>query len=276
MELLVEAVIIGLGISVFGLWRGWLVWDGSLALTVVSISIYTAGGRGWFLTGLVVFAGGSLLTKYRLTEKERWLAEAGKGAARDSLQVLANGMVPTLLALFSLLVGKPLVLVLGYVSSLASANADTWQTELGVLSRKPPRLFLSWKPVARGTSGAVSLLGTGAGVLGAITLLVASLIFMPDFRDLLQSPRTTILAFAIILTSGLCGTFFDSLLGATVQAKYWCHRCEKQTEARMHHCGQQTTLRSGIPWLTNDLVNLVANSFAAVMAIVLGWLAFKM
>ena len=62
---------------------------------------------------------------------------------------------------------------------MAAVNADTWATELGVLSRTPPRLITSGKVVERGTSGGVSLAGTLAALGGAAVIGLAAALAEP-------------------------------------------------------------------------------------------------
>ena len=65
---------------------------------------------------------------------------------------------------------------LAMLGALVAANADTWATELGVLSRSPPRLVTTLRQVAPGTSGAVSGVGMLAATAGAAFVgLVAAL-----------------------------------------------------------------------------------------------------
>jgi uncharacterized membrane protein len=56
------------------------------------------------------------------------------------------------------------------------------------------------------------------------------------------------------------------VLGATVQAGYWCPACQEPTERLVHRCGTPTTLVKGKAQLNNDLVNFLAISFAAALA----------
>jgi len=68
----------------------------------------------------------------------------------------------------------------------------------------------------------------------------------------------------------LLGALFDSLLGATVQAIYYCPACQKETERNpMHSCGTQTTQIRGWKWLDNDLVNFACGAFGVMVLIVM-------
>ncbi len=113
---------------------------------------------------------------------------------------------------------------------MAAVNADTWATELGVLSAQPPRLLRNWRTVERGTSGAVSSLGSLAALGGAALVAGVAVIFYPGDN------WPALLAAGIL--GGFAGSFFDSILGATVQAIYWCPDCLKETERTPEHlCG---------------------------------------
>src|SRR5260221_9680178 len=75
----------------------------------------------------------------------------------------------------------------------------------------------------------------------------------------MQGFRRSLAALPLIaLISGLAGSFFDSLLGATVQAMYYCPACDMETERRIHSCGTMTKTLRGISWINNDTVNFLA------------------
>ena len=67
------------------------------------------------------------------------------------------------------------------VSNYAAVAADTFSSELGILSKSQPRLLTSWnlRKVPPGTNGGVTLLGTMAGFLGAFTIAFTSAILLP-------------------------------------------------------------------------------------------------
>ncbi len=58
----------------------------------------------------------------------------------------------------------------------------------------------------------------------------------------------------------------DSILGATMQAMYYCPACEKETEQRIHNCGVWTRPMRGVTWLNNDVVNFIATLFGGLLA----------
>ena len=58
----------------------------------------------------------------------------------------------------------------------------------------------------------------------------------------------------------------DSILGATMQAMYYCPACEKETERRIHNCGTWTRPMRGFTWLNNDVVNFIATLFGGLLA----------
>ena len=70
---------------------------------------------------------------------------------------------------------------------------------------------------------------------------------------------------------GLAGSMMDSLLGATVQAIYRCEQCHKETERRVHRCGQATRLVRGWRWMGNDVVNALASVVGAAVAAGIAW-----
>ncbi len=81
---------------------------------------------------------------------------------------------------------------------------------------------------------------------------------------------------AVVATvGGLTGSLVDSLLGATVQAIYYCAACSRETERPVHGCGRPTKLIRGWTWLNNDLVNLAASLIGGLVSALLAGLLWS-
>lgn len=112
---------------------------------------------------------------------------------------------------------SPARMVLTPPRNYAAVAADTFSSELGILSKSKPRLITApWRIVPPGTNGGVTATGLGAGLLGAFLLSVTSTILMPFCKDWSFSEKTS---YTLALTvAGFTGTLLDSLLGALFQA----------------------------------------------------------
>jgi uncharacterized membrane protein len=138
-------------------------------------------------------------------------------------------------------------------------NADTWSTELGLLSPVSPRMITNGKKVEQGTSGGVTLAGTLAALAGATLVGLAAIIF--------SAGQAWLFNLIVIVLGGLIGSLFDSVLGATMQAIYWCPICNKETERHpTHTCGSPTSQVRGWSWINNDVVNLACSLMGAIVA----------
>lgn len=118
------------------------------------------------------------------------------------------------------------------LAALAEATADTVSSELGQAFGGTPYLLTTLRPAPAGTDGAISVIGTAAGMAGAALVTAAGA------WALQLEPRRALSA----LAGGIAGLFFDSMLGATVE-------------------------RRG--WLNNDLVNFSSTAFAALVTLLL-------
>ncbi len=263
---LLLGLLFSTGVGLIAYRRQSLTRSGVVGAIIAGTTTVGFGGWAWGLSLIFFFASSSMLSHLRSREKERIAADKfSKGAQRDIAQAAANGGLATLIAVcYGLISSRSLreMLRAAYTGTLATANADTWATELGVLSTQQPRLITSGKLVAAGTSGGITALGTGAGALGALSLGIF-------FWLLSHCPKSQAALPLIALISGMVGSAADSLLGATVQAIYYCPTCSTETERRIHSCGTPTTLLRGIPILNNDVVNFLATFSGGLVAIVL-------
>lgn len=249
------------GASLVAARMGMLDRCGSLAATLLGFLILFAGGWPWAVLLLAFFATSSLLSHAFKVPKTGLAADFAKGGRRDWAQVAANGGMG-LASLVLIGVGwlDSAEGWLLYAGALATVNADTWATELGVLSRRAPRLVTTWRRVPPGTSGGVTWLGSLAALAGAS--LIAALAWA------LEPAYTSLGAIGLLALSGLVGAFVDSLLGATVQAIYYCPSCAKQTERYpLHSCGTATHYARGWRWLDNDWVNFISAAAGGLLAL---------
>jgi uncharacterized protein (TIGR00297 family) len=216
------------------------------------------GGVGWAVSLGIFFYSSVRISRWRGNEKRRRsdsvLPEA---RARDALQVLANGGLFAMAALSWGLFGWWQAGLFGF-GALAAATADTWATEVGMAIGGEPRSILTLHRVTPGTSGGISVLGSGAAVAGAFLIALAAVVSFttPFDLPLLEA----------VLAGGLAGTLTDSLLGASVQSRRWCDSCNSWTERRVHTCGYRTHHRRGVRWVTNDTVNLLATAAGGIAA----------
>ncbi|AEV29868.1 putative membrane protein [Sphaerochaeta pleomorpha str. Grapes] len=181
-----------------------------------------------------------------------------KGGCRDSMQVFANGGMALLCALLYALSPSMITLVM-FGTAIAEAASDTFAGEVGILSKSKPVSIITGKPMAPGLSGAVSTLGSVAGLLGSF---LVALCWLGNFLPL--SGKN--IAYASVITlGGFAGCLFDSILGATVQAHYFDEKSDLLTEHRYLH-GKQLPLARGIHWVDNDMVNLISNIFGAILS----------
>lgn len=229
----------------------------AFALTVLALRAATAAGAacGGMICLLVTFWTGSLtgsqgrtgltplallfLLTFLATRAGRQrktkagLAEGRRG--RSAAQVIANLSVAGLTV--SPLMGWAFHLGMQYrwmmktmcLAVLVEATADTVSSEIGQAFGGQPVMLTTLRRVAAGTDGAVTALGSCAGIAGgALVAVIGGWAMHLDLR-----------AAEIALGAGICGLFFDSLLGATLE-------------------------RRG--WLGNDLVNFTSTAFAAALA----------
>jgi uncharacterized protein (TIGR00297 family) len=258
---ILTGLILSILIGALAYRRRSLTAGGWLGAVLTGTLTFGFGGWSWGLALVIFFATSSALSHYRQTRKQRIADEKfEKGGQRDLFQALANGGAGALLALLYGLSGEPPALLALFAGVMATVTADTWATELGVLSAHPPRLVTTWRPAEPGTSGAVTTAGLAASSAGALAiglvLLGAELAERGDWRPWLLTAT---------LLGGLGGSLADSLLGATAQAIY--RSASGETERHTALDGTPNPLLRGLPWMNNDLVNFLSSLVGGSIAL---------
>jgi len=276
------ALVINIPIFIWARLKHHLTFWGSLIAGFFGIS-YWLINPVFYLGLFTFFLSSSLLTKYHKAKKEPFLDKFEKGGERDTSQVLANGLAGFLFALCYLLTViftdnylLANAFVYGFIASIGTVNADTWATEIGILSKAQPRWILNLKQtVEPGTSGGVSAKGTGAAFIGSA--LIGSLILLVEsfWRNLLvsESGWQPFLFIPLAVVFGFLGAIIDSFFGATIQGFFKCVVCEKGTEKRVH-CSKPTILLRGSMRFRNDQVNFWSSFIAGCLAFAVSCFAF--
>lgn len=237
------------GVS-FAAWRlGALVLSGAVAGTFVGAVVLYFAGLGAAAILVLFFVTSSALSA---------LPPGGERSERNARQVMANGSIA---AAAAALFGFGTAAEVAFLGAVAAATADTWATEIGVRWGQRPRSLLTLQRQPPGTSGAVSLPGTAAALVGALAVGSAGSWWLVGLqgRD----------AIAVTL-AGFIGSLIDSLLGAGPQAVYDCRVCGASPQVARHAgCPTKAARVRGVPGLDNDAVNWIATGSGAAAAVLL-------
>ncbi len=200
---------------------------GSAVMIIMGIVIIFSAGVNWLLLIVLFLVMSLLATKYSKKYKRSLGQFEGR---RTSKNVISNGVVACFMAAFG---GYYLPFVGGFIGAIATATADTLGSEIGVLDPHP-RLITTFQSVDPGTNGAVSVLGTVVGIVGAGVIGIVAFLL-----GIVPSPLSAI---AVSIISGFIGCFTDSILGALFENR---------------------------GMITNEHVNLMATIVGAIVGILL-------
>jgi len=227
-----------------------LTLGGVASATALGVALFVFGGRLGFAALVLFFISGSAVSRFGKKRKEAAHALHERRGARSAAQVAANGL-PSLIFAAIYFFTQSGACLFAVTACFAAACADTFSSEIGMLSRKNrPVSILTLKPIERGLSGGVTLLGFAGAALGASA--TAALAFA-EFGVL------PALAIAVI---GVIGSAIDSAFGAAFQAKYRADDgglTEQKNGAPV----------SGISRINNDAVNFASLVLSGVIAAII-------
>jgi uncharacterized protein (TIGR00297 family) len=185
--------------------------SGAVAGFLLGTTLWAFGGWRAYVLLLAFFVLGSAATKLGYRRKaEAKLAQEG-GGRRGARHALANTSVAVACGVFFATTPYPLLFALAVAGAFATAAADTVSSEIGQLWGRRTYLVTTFRPVPRGTEGAVSLEGTAAGVAASLVVggLGAGLGLFPWAGA------------AVVAVAAFLGTTLESVLGATVERRGW-------------------------------------------------------
>jgi uncharacterized protein (TIGR00297 family) len=259
-ELLIVVAFALLAIKARALDKG-----GFLASVVVGYAIFLGGGWRWFVIIVSFFVLGVGATLFKYGYKKSIGSAQEKGGARSWPNILANGGLAAIFGLAELAFGGSDFALL-YIGAMSAAASDTVATELGLLSKSVPRLITRFGArVPPGTSGGV----TGLGFLGTIAA-AAAIGTIAAVLGVVRGASPLEVVF-VATAGGVVGSVADSVIGATVQRKSVCVVCGKASESLVH-CRQPTRLQSGVAYVDNNVVNLLATIVGATASLALALL----
>lgn len=232
---------------------------GLLASILIGYVILLGGGWYWLISMLIFFFVSAKFTRYKYDQKRNIDAAQEKEGRRGWPNAIANGGIASIFAILELVVGGG-IFAAAFLGAVSSATADTLATEVGLLSKKKPRLIVDLrKIVTPGTSGGITILGTMAAFLASLLIGSTSLLF-----GIIEATPIKILIISVV--GGISGSTIDSVIGATIQGMHKCKICNKLTES-LRHCDRPTVKVKGIRIIERNVVNLVATIGGASVAL---------
>jgi uncharacterized protein (TIGR00297 family) len=203
---------------------------GAVTGAIIGIIIFTAlGWAGWGLL-LVTFVAASVTSKLGLKRKTLLGIAEERGGRRGPGNAIANTGVAAVAAALVVSTAHPERAAWAFAAALAAGGSDTIASEIGKAWGRTTWLVTSLRRVPPGTSGAMSMEGTAAGVVGALALAAVAIAF----------GLVPYSALAPIVIGATVGALVESVLGATLEAP-------------------------GI--LNNDMLNFINTAVAALLAV---------
>ena len=200
-----------LGVNAVVAWLGWkartVTASGAVAGAVIGAAVVVGTGwAGWVLL-LATFAAAAATSKVGLQRKTALgIAEARQGR-RGAGNAIANTGVAAIAALLAVATASRDQALLAFAAALAAGGSDTVASEIGKAFGRRTFIVPSLRPAPPGTPGAVSAIGTAAGLGGATALAaLAWTLGLVDGRG-----------FVPVVAGATAGAFAESVLGATLE-----------------------------------------------------------
>jgi uncharacterized protein (TIGR00297 family) len=235
-----RAVVIGtlpwaIGVNAVVAWLGYRAGtvsiSGMIGGAVVGIVVFAAGGANAWTLLFLSFLLATVTSRLGLHRKRILRIAEERGGRRGAGNAFANCGVATIASVLAVTTPYPKEALLALTAALTAGGSDTVASEIGKAWGRRTFLVSTLRRVPPGTSGAMSLEGTLAGVAAAFALAeIAAFIGLVGYESVLP-----------VVIAATAGAIVESLLGATLEGP-------------------------GI--LNNDMLNFINTAIAASVAIV--------
>jgi len=201
------AVSINAVVAAIGYRAGTVTVSGALCGALLGTMVLVfAGWPGWVLL-LLTFAAAVLTSRMGLQRKRQLGIEEERGGRRGAGNAFANTGVAAFAALLATLTYAHDPALLAFTAALVAGASDTVASEIGKAWGRRTFLLTARRAVPPGTSGAMSVEGTAAGIGSAALLALAAFAL-----GLITLPLTL-----VVVAAATAGALVESLLAATLE-----------------------------------------------------------
>ena len=148
-----------------------------------------------------------MTSRFGLARKTRLGIEEERGGRRGAANAIANCGVAAIAAIAAITTPYSFKAVVALAAALIAGGSDTVASEIGKAWGRSTFLVTTLSRVKPGTSGAMSLEGTAAGLLGATALAAFAAWLGPLTGDLILP----------VVAAATIGALVESVLGATLE-----------------------------------------------------------
>ena len=226
------AVVLNLLVAWIGLRARTVSISGAVSGAIIGAIIFAGGGPAAWTLLLLTFALASFTSRIGLQRKMLLGIAEERGGRRGTGNAIANCGVAAIAAILAAISPHRSLALLALTVALTAAGSDTAASEIGKSWGRSTFSITTLRRVKPGTSGAMSLEGTAAGLLTALALASAA--------AALGLMSATLIVIAVVAATA--GALVESALGATLE-------------------------EAGI--LNNDMLNFINTAVAAAVALAL-------
>ena len=184
--------------------------SGCISAAMMGVIVGICGSLSWLILLIVFTLMGFAATVIGLSKKREKGLQEGTHGERTYKNVLGVAIPCCVFAFINIITNDShyYLMMIGYISTIAVAAADTTASELGT---KDPNVYLitTFKRVEPGTDGGISRFGTIVSLLASIVVtLIGWLVINQSLSDI----------FVLIpMAAGFIGCILDSVVGATLE-----------------------------------------------------------